>query len=153
MDHFRPFSNKQCIFLQQINVKNANPVSGAKVRTHEGICCKRFYNIHLVEVVEILLHRGAHINAKGHQNKSPLHYAIENGHLDAVKILLGYKAKVNSKNKKRETPLHLASSNGHLEIVQFLLEHGANPDAMDINNKTPLHFASANGHHEIAELL
>ena len=91
---------------------------------------KASQNGHL-EIVKLLLEKGADVQGKDRWVKTPLHKASENGHLEIVKLLLEKGADVEAKNEWDETPLYKASQNGHLEIVKLLLEKGANIESKD----------------------
>ncbi|CZR67067.1 uncharacterized protein PAC_16966 [Phialocephala subalpina] len=106
-----------------------------------------------IEVVKLLLEKGANVNAAIEDGSTPLHRASMNGHLESVKLLLEKGANVNTATKDGSTPLHRASYNGHLESVQLLLEKGANVNAATEDGLTPLHQASYNGHLESVKLL
>ncbi len=62
---------------------------------------------------------------------TPLHVALDMGHVDIARLLLKHGADMNSRDNSRNTPLHLASEYGHLETVRLLVERGANIDAED----------------------
>jgi ankyrin repeat protein len=75
---------------------------------------------------------------------TPLHWAAQNGKLEAVAILLAVpNIQVDARTKLRETPLHFASGNGCLKIVQMLVDRGADVNAHDIEGRTPIHAAVA----------
>jgi hypothetical protein len=66
----------------------------------------------------VLLAHGANVDSRDGSNKTPLHWALENGHLEVVRFLLAHGANVDSRDSSNKTPLHWASENGHLEVVQ-----------------------------------
>lgn len=83
--------------------------------------------LHL-EIVEILLEKGANINAQsgGFQSYgSALQSACVRGHLEVVQRLLEKGADVNAQGGYYGNALQAAAHGGHLEIVQRLLELGA----------------------------
>ncbi|XP_018573823.1 uncharacterized protein LOC108912890 [Anoplophora glabripennis] len=55
---------------------------------------------------------------------TPLHYAVQGGHLDCVKKLLEFGVKVNVKDAYDNTPLIYACKYGHVEIIDVLLKSG-----------------------------
>ncbi|MFN0123405.1 MAG: ankyrin repeat domain-containing protein [Blastocatellia bacterium] len=80
--------------------------------------------------VQLLLAKGAHVNAVSKDEKSPLLLALNlPDSLAVVKALLAKGANVNQANKNGSTPLIAAGFSGNLELVQLLLAKGADPMA------------------------
>lgn len=85
---------------------------------------------------------------------SPLHWAVDNKHLDIVKLLIEHGADVNVSDELGMTPVHLAASNGSAEIAKLLVDNGADimarttVDPLSISaglsryGDTPLHWAA-----------
>ncbi|KAJ9353099.1 hypothetical protein DTO280E4_7527 [Paecilomyces variotii] len=93
-------------------------------------------------------------------DRSPLSYAAENGHVKAAKMLLDAKADIERKDKwNGRTPLAWAAANGQQAVVRLLLEAGARPDTKTTGSaiyhvaRTPLSLAAQNGKREVVELL
>lgn len=86
-----------------------------------------------------------------------LHFAAEQGNLNAVKYFVEKGADINANNWYGGTPLKLAVSNGHLDVVRYLVEKGASVDLKDSswNAKgwVPLHFAAHKGYLDIVKCL
>ena len=77
------------------------------------------------EVVEMLIAKGADLNAKDKLNGvTPLHLAIDGGHKVVVVKLLSASANVNAKDVEGDTPLDWAGRYGDAEIVDLLRKHG-----------------------------
>jgi ankyrin repeat protein len=76
-------------------------------------------------VVELLLAKGANVNAQDGYYGTALQAASRNGHKEIVQILLKNGADVNALGGIYETARQAASENGHEKIVQILLERGA----------------------------
>jgi ankyrin repeat protein len=66
-------------------------------------------------VKELLAKDPSLINAKGHNEKAPLHWAAQGGHIAVAKYLLAKGAAVNELNIQKETPLVYAAEGGHLQ--------------------------------------
>jgi ankyrin repeat protein len=92
-----------------------------------------------LEIVQVLLERGAVIDLQDNDGNTPLLQAT-NVRLDVVQVLLdgGADVNVNLQNKYGMSPLHSAASDGNLEIVQVLLERGADVNVKNNNGDTPL---------------
>jgi hypothetical protein len=93
------------------------------------------------------------VNARCYNDRTPLHVASDEGHVDAVHLLLDHGAHVNSQDYINRMPLHSASLEGNLRIVELLLEHGATLNPRDRIGSSPLYMASATGHLEVVRLL
>ncbi|KAK7490959.1 hypothetical protein BaRGS_00017831 [Batillaria attramentaria] len=143
-------------------------------RTGDVRCVKRLseHNVHIVrgmlhgmtplhvasahgqnDVTEILLQRGADVNALTSLEWTPLHLASENGHVRVANILLALGAHVNVQEKRGWSPLHLASCRGHARMADVLLQRGARVDMRKAFEWTPLHLASFYGRSETARVL
>lgn len=77
------------------------------------------------DIVQILLERGAEVNAQGGFYGNALQAASAGGHLDVVQALLKAEADVNAQGGKYSTALCAATENGYQKIVQMLLSNGA----------------------------
>lgn len=107
-----------------------------------------------VEILKRELDNGAQIDlSEPKSTLTALHFAAQEGHLDAVRLLLERGANINSKNFRSSTPLMLASRAGHLEIVRLLVEKGADLEIVDGRDETALFLAAESGHVEVVKLL
>ncbi|KAK8552862.1 hypothetical protein V6N12_041436 [Hibiscus sabdariffa] len=66
-----------------------------------------------LEIMEILLSKGANVNVKNDGGRTALHYAASKGWLKIAELLISHGAKINSKDKVGCTPLHRAASTGN----------------------------------------
>ncbi len=133
-------------------------------------------------IVELLLSKGADINATDRNTYTPLHTAqsaeaaealIKHGadvfretgdHVtpiytcqtpEVISVLIAHGARVNDSlpNQPFKTPLWFAVNNGRLDMVKALLDLGASPRVTDSYGNTYLHNAAGDNKTEIAELL
>ena len=98
------------------------------------------------DIVQLLLTKGASIEARNEDNYTPLHHAARNGHTSTVDLLLTKHASIEATGKDAETPLHFAACSGYTDIVELLVDQGASIEARSIYNYTPLYLAARNGH-------
>ena len=147
MDRFKGFVNDERI---DVNVQTAE--DGMKPL---HILCE-YFSDHpsLVELVQLLILKGATINAKtpifdDSGWYTPLHCLGKNGKLSdesmlaLVKFLIQNGAKVNTRDKNGETPLHKFCTryeyDNMVDIVQLLIKNGADVNAKNRNGVIPLH--------------
>jgi len=76
------------------------------------------------DIVELLIAKGADVNAKDNWDWTPLHSAVY-GDKEIVELLIAKRANVNARNGGSRTPLWYAQEEGHTEIVELLRKHGA----------------------------
>ena len=112
------------------------------------------------KIIELLLEKGADVDAKGILDNTLLHRASLDGRQNVVEILLRYDAVVNAKDKNGWTPLHGAALNGRVEVAKHLLnfKKDGHDEKLDVNIRsnnmnTPLHIASIAGNLEMVEFL
>jgi len=124
------------------------------------------------EIVELLLSKGADVNAKNDFGVTPLMGASESGQLEIVKLLLDKGADVNAKNDFGITPLmvplkinfrkikdilsdqvFLKLHNLYVGIFKLILDKGADVNVKDAEGYSILKIAKKNGQTEIMEIL
>ncbi|GFN83966.1 hypothetical protein PoB_001047200 [Plakobranchus ocellatus] len=76
-------------------------------------------------IVDMLIKRGARINATNMGDDTPIHLAAAHGHRDVTLMLLHNKANVNAINEHGNTPLHYACFWGYDQIAEDLVNNGA----------------------------
>jgi ankyrin repeat protein len=85
------------------------------------------------------------VHASGGSRTTPLHAAVDKGHMEVALFLLDHGADVNARDDEDATPLHLASQQGDAMVMRSLIDHGADPNAEDWGKATPLLYASEHG--------
>ncbi|RYP27389.1 hypothetical protein DL767_007708 [Monosporascus sp. MG133] len=106
-----------------------------------------------VEVVKLLLEKGADWTIRDSNGWTPLSVASDSGQVEVVKLLLEKGADWSIRDSDGWTPLYAAAYNGHVEVVKLLLEKGADWSIRDSDGWTPLNIASDSGHVEVVKLL
>lgn len=123
--------------------------------------------------VDVLLARGARVNAIGCSGRTALHCAACFGHVETVQRLLQCDgALVAVRDAIDEIPLHKAATNGHVQVVQLLLnamrqnrhvdqvDDGDGDDVVfdqllnwpNMLGSTPLHNATQHAHLNVMEV-
>ncbi|RYP27392.1 hypothetical protein DL767_007711 [Monosporascus sp. MG133] len=109
-----------------------------------------------VEVVKLLLDRGAGVAVTNKDGWTPLIAALSKGHIDVVRLLLatsGVNADLKD-SKSGQTPLSWAAANGCEAVVQLLLDTDkVDINSRDNNGRTPLSWVAANGCEAVVQLL
>jgi ankyrin repeat protein len=129
----------------------------------------------------LIISHAEDVNAKSHNDRSPLHAAYwghlvaagvynqgaevkreikdesrtahDDGHLEVMRLLLEHGADVDAWDEDHDAVSHLASDHGEVEVVQLLLQHNAKIDARGLQDWTPLHNASHFGHIKATRLI
>jgi ankyrin repeat protein len=89
------------------------------------------------DIVELLLAKGADVNAKGKDGRAPLLATVYHN-VDLVKAMIAAGADVNTKDKDGWTPLIQAADLGHADIVKALIAAHADMNAKNIYGDTAI---------------
>lgn len=127
-----------------LNLKDANDRTPLSI-----IVRKKNLSSEQIESAKILIKNGADINTKIVCNKNncnypwevgrtPLHWAIINGHTQIAKLLISEGANIDLADNKGETPLHFACLFANYEIFKLLDVKKANLNPLDKNGDSPL---------------
>ncbi len=89
-----------------------------------------------LEIVEVLLQRGAEPSSRGQDGATALHEASTP---EVTGLLLEHGADADAQTEFGQTPLFSKAAVGNLESAKLLLEKGASPTHRDGSGNTPLH--------------
>lgn len=78
-----------------------------------------------LHIVDILLSRGAQVNAANMGDDTPLHNAAQMGHLPIIRKLIQHKCDLNVLNEHGNTPLHYACFGQYAACCDELVSNGA----------------------------
>ncbi|KAF9972975.1 Glycerophosphocholine phosphodiesterase [Actinomortierella ambigua] len=118
-----------------------NPLAGSEFNIHAAytytplsIACRLGHT----EVVKLLIHHRANLDAQDEDGESCLIVAAKNGHTEFVRLLIEGGANLELQERYYGwTALHLAAIENHPETVKLLLSAGANPNVYDFSSWTP----------------
>jgi ankyrin repeat protein len=118
-----------------------------------------------VDIVAMLVEKGANINTKDKDGLTPLFMSVmqpgpvrgDVDRLDILRILLDAKGAstrvLNERNRDGNTMLHIAAEHGAHATITLLLERGGNRRYTNLDGDTPLHVAAKAGHREAVRAL
>ncbi len=106
-----------------------------------------------LDIVILLLNKGANIEAKRDDGFRPLMIAAINGHIEMVRLLLSRGADVQAEWDDGSTSLMASILEGHVEMVKLLLDKKSNIEARGNDDTTPLILATHIGHIKVVRLL
>jgi len=93
------------------------------------------------EVVDLLLDKGADVNAQASSGATPLFWAVVRDQKDDVLTLLAKGANVNLADAYGDTILDVALRAQYSSIIPILVEHGADVNAIDQGMNRPITYA------------
>ncbi|KAJ7179719.1 ankyrin repeat-containing domain protein [Mycena filopes] len=105
------------------------------------------------DMVKLLAHSGANVNAQGGKYGNALQAAGYMGHKEVVQLLIDHGADVNAQGGRYGNALQAAALNGSKEIVQLLIDHGADVNAQGGRYGNALQAAAHNGSKPVVQLL
>ncbi|ETN76257.1 ankyrin repeat protein [Necator americanus] len=105
-----------------------------------------------VSIAEMLLSRGARVNATNMGDDTSLHLAAAHGHRPIAVKLLARKADVHATNEHGMTPLHYACYWGYEQIAEDLIISGAQIGACNKRGQTPMDVCQGPSRQAIAEI-
>lgn len=106
-----------------------------------------------LDVVKLLVRKGAKVNHLTRNDSTPLRAACFTGRLDIVQYLLAHGANLSLSNKFNNNCLMIASYKGFLDVVEFLLKNGVDVNQQANCGATALHYAAEVGNTEVCSML
>lgn len=108
-----------------------------------------------IEVIELLIERGAKVDEQNESEKTALMLAAFYGRLHLVKVLRQYDASFEMRDNSGMCPLHYAIDGGNCDTIEYMVTDGADINAVDtVNGWTPiLRAASLNAKADVARVL
>ena len=95
--------------------------------------------------LQYLAAKGANVNARDGQGRTPLQVAANLGWRDGVSVLLDRKANTEVANDAGETPLISAVHRHDVEMTKLLLKAGADPNRADNSGRSARDYATLDG--------
>lgn len=89
-----------------------------------------------IEVAQMLIQKGADVNARSKHGYTPLHQAAEFNKANMSKLLIDNGADVNAQNDEGVTPLLFSPS---LDNLKVLMDNNANKNAQDNKGNSVFH--------------
>jgi ankyrin repeat protein len=108
-----------------------------------------------LEVVNILLAKGADVHATTNAGKSALYLGCERGHVELCKTLLEAGADPGQASCRKKIPLYTAAEQGNLPMVKVLLPYTTKAHLFieTTYGTTPLFIATRSGNTNVKDLL
>ncbi|KAK9122195.1 hypothetical protein Syun_019812 [Stephania yunnanensis] len=83
------------------------------------------------------INNGVSVNLKDSEGRTPLHWAVDRGHLEVAELLVSNNADVNAKDDEGQTPLHYAAMCDREAIAEFLVKQNADIVSKDNDGCSP----------------
>ncbi|KAL2556355.1 Acyl-CoA-binding domain-containing protein 2 [Forsythia ovata] len=80
---------------------------------------------------------GVPADLRDSEGRTPLHWAVDRGHMNITELLLNKNADVNAKDDEGQTPLHYAVVCDRAAIAELLVKHNADTKIKDNDGESP----------------
>ncbi|XP_050228049.1 uncharacterized protein LOC126677460 [Mercurialis annua] len=124
--------------LDNLNGSIDEPVEDGDTALH--LACLYGY----LPCVQLLIERGANLEAKDEDGAIPLHDACAGGFMQIVQLLLNsandldrVKRMLETVDAEGDTPLHHAATGEHVDVIRLLLAAGASVTKTNVSGKIP----------------
>ncbi|KAF4620145.1 hypothetical protein G7Y89_g14675 [Cudoniella acicularis] len=107
----------------------------------------------LISIIQLMSREEAEVDSVDRYGRTPLTYAVWNGHVAVVKLLLKEGARADLPDEIGGMPLSYAVVNGHQDLVTLLLGKGARVNPENEVSEKLLLSAAKYGHKEVVKLL
>ncbi|XP_073020961.1 acyl-CoA-binding domain-containing protein 1-like isoform X1 [Primulina eburnea] len=87
---------------------------------------------------------GVPLNLKDSEGRTPLHWAVDRGHMNITMFLLNKNADVNTKDNEGQTALHYAALCDRASIAELLVKQGADIEIQDNEGNTATDLCESN---------
>jgi ankyrin repeat protein len=111
------------------------------------------FSIKHKQIVEMLVNKGADINAQPASGATPLFFAVIRDQKDDVQFLLDHGANVNLPDAYGDTCLDMALRLQYMSVIPILIDKGADVNAIDQSEHRPLFYAMNMDDHKWADVL
>uniref|UniRef100_A0A2K6NCR8 Ankyrin repeat domain-containing protein 1 n=1 Tax=Rhinopithecus roxellana TaxID=61622 RepID=A0A2K6NCR8_RHIRO len=91
-----------------------------------------------LDVLKLLLNKGAKISARDKLLSTALHVAVRTGHYECAEHLIACEADLNAKDREGDTPLHDAVRLNRYKMIRLLIMYGADLNIKNCAGKTPM---------------
>ncbi|KAJ5067903.1 ankyrin repeat-containing protein [Anaeramoeba ignava] len=127
-------------------IKNINSIQQNELKKNsQPILNFALENKNSLEMIQLLISKGANPNSTDKKQKNALHSAILNKcELEIIEFLINSKIEINSIDDEKKTALDYSINiqrENQMEIVKLLVENGADVNIATHQSKYPLHFA------------
>ena len=129
--------------------------AGVRVTDNQGVTCLilALYFGHTETVRYLVGLPQVDVNHRDSDNKTALHWAMDQNHTGVVQLLIDAGAEIDLKSGDGRFLVHLASLLGALDVVKLLVRVGAGVCVTDNGGSTCLILASYSGHIETVRYL